>query len=149
MVLLAGNVVTTEQMGKGRQLLGPGEFFQHTAQVNHIVRTRDRGHWRVVRPQESQPTEDVGIAAQLIESVNLGILSAEICQKVPSGSAIGGNGCIPQRSRHRFRRWLEELRQRMSRERKTFSFHGCNGGAGRMCWATARAYCSQTSCEVI
>jgi len=31
MVLLAGNVVTTEQMGKGWELLGPGEFFEHTA----------------------------------------------------------------------------------------------------------------------
>jgi hypothetical protein len=29
MVLLAGDIVTTEQMGKGRELLGPGEFFQH------------------------------------------------------------------------------------------------------------------------
>src|SRR5690349_24433733 len=119
MVLLAGNVVTTEQMGKGRQLLGPGEFFQHTAQVDHIVSTGDRGHWRVVRPQESQPTEDVGIAAQLMEKVNLRIPSAEISQKMSDGSAIGGNGCIPQRSRHRFRRWPEELRQRMNGERKT------------------------------
>jgi len=27
MVLLAGNIVATEQMGKGRELLGPGQFF--------------------------------------------------------------------------------------------------------------------------
>ena len=89
MVLLAGNIVTTEQMGKGRELLGPGEFFQHAAQVDHMVRARDRGQWRVVRPQEGQPTEDMGIAAQLIERANLRILSAEISQKVPDGSAIG------------------------------------------------------------
>jgi len=56
MVLFAGNVATAEQMGKGRELLGPGEFFQHTAQVDHIVGTRNRGQWRVVRPQRaSQP----------------------------------------------------------------------------------------------
>jgi hypothetical protein len=30
----------------------------------------------------------------------------------------------------------------------TFSFHDCVGGAGRTSWATARAYCSQTSCGV-
>ena len=71
MMLLAGNIVTTEQMGKGRQLLRPGEFFQHTAQVDHIVGARNRGQWRVVRPQEGQPTEDMRIAAQLIERVNL------------------------------------------------------------------------------
>src|ERR1039457_7429712 len=50
MVLLAGNIVTPEQMGKGRELLGPGQFFQHTAQVDHIVRARNRGQWRGVRP---------------------------------------------------------------------------------------------------
>ena len=92
MVLRAGNVVTTEQMGKGRQLLGPGEFFQHAAQVDDIVGACNRGQWRVVRPQESQPTEDMGIAAQLIERVNRRILSAEISQEVPDRTAIGGDG---------------------------------------------------------
>ncbi len=38
MVLLTGNVVTTEQMGKGRELLGPRELFQHTARVDHITK---------------------------------------------------------------------------------------------------------------
>lgn len=148
MVLLARHIVTTEQMGKGRELLGPGEFFQHTAQVDHIVSARDRSQWRVVRPQQGQPTEDMGIAAQLIERVNLRILSAEISQKVPNCSAIGRDGCISQRSRHRFCRWLEECRQRVRGEWDTFSFHDCVGGAGRTSWATARAYCSQTSCGV-
>src|SRR5450755_391059 len=144
MVLLARNIVTTEQMGKGRELLGPGEFLQHTAQVDYIVRARDRGQWRLVRPQQGQPTEDVGIAAQLIERVDLRILSAEKSQKVPNGSAIGRDGCISQRSRHRFRRWPKEFRQRVRGERDTSSFHDCVGGAGRTSWATARAYCSQT-----
>ena len=99
MVLLAGNIVTTEQMGQGRELLGPGEFFQHTAQVDHTVGACDRGQWWVVRPQQGQPTEDMGIAAQLIERPNSGVLSAEISQKEPDGSAIGGDRGIPERSR--------------------------------------------------
>jgi hypothetical protein len=82
-VLLARNIVATEQMGKGRELLGPGEFFRHTAQVDHIVGARDGGQWRVVRPQQGQPTKDVGIR------------SAEISQEMPDGSAIGGDGCVP------------------------------------------------------
>ena len=67
MVLLARHIVTTDQMGKGRELLGLGEFFQHTAQVDHIVSARDRSQRRVVGPQQEQgqPTEDMGIAAQL------------------------------------------------------------------------------------
>ena len=104
MVFLAGNVVTTEEMGQGWELLGPGEFFQHTAQADHTVRACDRGQWRVVRPQKGQPTKDMGIAAQLIERLNRRILSAEISQKEPDGSAIGGDRGIPERSRHRFRR---------------------------------------------
>ena len=39
-------------MGKGRQLLGPGEFFQHTAQVDHTVCARDRPS-RVFGPSPS------------------------------------------------------------------------------------------------
>src|SRR5712692_5898858 len=135
-------------MGKSREWLGPGEFFQHAAQVDHVVGARDRGQWRVVRPQEGQPTEDMGIAAQLIERVNLRMLSAEISQKVPNGSAIGGDGCVTQRRCHRFCGWPEELGQRVRGEWNTFSFHDCDGGAGRMSRATARAYCSQTSCGV-
>src|ERR1039458_3802794 len=77
------------------------------------------------------------IAAQLIERVNRRMASAQINEEVPDSTAIGGDGCIPQRSRHRFRRRLEELRQRMSGERTTW-FHGFNGGTGRMCWATDR-----------
>lgn len=51
----------------------------------HIVGARDGGQWRVVRPQQGQPTKDVGIR------------SAEISQEMPDGSAIGGDGCVPQR----------------------------------------------------
>ncbi len=137
MALLAGDIVTTEQMGKFRDLLRPGEFFQHAAQVDHIVGTRDRCQWRLVRPQEGEPTEDVGIAAQLFERMNLRILSAEISQKVANCSAIGGDGGITQRSSYRFRGWPEGFRQRMRGEGKTFSFHECDGGVGRMCRATA------------
>src|ERR1035438_9289018 len=112
MVFPAGHVVTTEQMSQSRELLGPSEFFQHAAQVDHIVRARDRGQWRILRPQQSQPSEDMRIPVQLVERANLRILSAEIIQKVSNGSAIGSDGCIPQRSRHRFGRWPEKLRQR-------------------------------------
>ena len=98
---------------------------------------------------KASQAEDMGVAVQLIERTNLRILSGEIIQKMANGSAIAGDGCITQRSGNRFRRWLEELCQRVVGERKnTFWFHDCDGGMGRMSWATARAYCSQTSCGV-
>ena len=95
-VFLAGDIVTTEQMSKSRELLGPCEFFQHASQVDDVVRARDRGQWRVVGSQESQPTEDMGIAAQLIERVNLRVLSGEISQKMANCSTIRGDGRITQ-----------------------------------------------------
>jgi hypothetical protein len=39
-VFLAGNIVATKQMGKGRDLLSPGEFFQHAPEVHHLDGSR-------------------------------------------------------------------------------------------------------------
>ena len=46
-----------------------------------MVGARDGGERRVVRSQESQPTEDMGIAAQGLVGADLSILSAEVSQK--------------------------------------------------------------------
>ena len=85
-------------MSESRELLGPREFFQHAAQVDHIVRARDRCQWLILRPQQGQPSEDMRIPVQLVERANLRVVSAEIIEKVPNGSAIGGDGCITQLS---------------------------------------------------
>jgi hypothetical protein len=98
--LLAGNIVTIEQMGEVRELLRPGKVFQHPAQSDHVVGARYRGEGRLVRAQESQPAQDGRIAAQLLERINFRKLSAEISQKAPDGSPIGGDGGIAQRSRY-------------------------------------------------
>ena len=74
----------------------------------------------------------MGIAAQLLERVDLSILSAEVSQKKSNSCAIGRDGCITYLSRHRFHRWLEELGQRVCGERKTLAFHDCFGGVGRV-----------------
>src|SRR5438445_4099471 len=113
MMLLARNIVAAEQMGEVRELLGPGKVFQHPAQTDHVVRARYRGQWRLVRAQESQPAQDVRIAAQLFERMDLSKLSAEVSQKVPNCSAIGIEGRIAQRTRHGFRRRPENPGQRM------------------------------------
>jgi hypothetical protein len=131
----------------------------------HIVIVSGHGHYDDLQGEHYLATEQghlrtarlVALCAsygcQLLvlstcESARLGgpVMSAEISQKVPNGSAIGRDGSITQRGRHGLRHWPEELRQRMRGERNTFSFHDCDGGVGRMIRATARAYCSQTSC---
>ncbi len=67
MVLLTRHIITTEQMSEVWEVLCPGEFFQQTAQINHIVCASMLASGRVVRSQESQPTEEMGIAVQLSE----------------------------------------------------------------------------------
>jgi len=91
-VFLTGNIVATKQMGKSRELLGPGEFFQHAAQVDHIPGASDGSQWRVARAQEDQPAEKVWITTQLLERVNLRILSAEINEEVPDGCTVAPDG---------------------------------------------------------
>jgi hypothetical protein len=39
-VFLAGNIVAAKQMGKDRELLSPGEFFQHAPEVHHMNGSR-------------------------------------------------------------------------------------------------------------
>jgi hypothetical protein len=76
MLFLTGHVVATEQMSQVWEMLCPGEFLQQAAQANHTVHAREGGERRVVRAQQSQPTEDMGIAAQLLERANFRIVSA-------------------------------------------------------------------------
>src|SRR5258708_31306655 len=102
-----GKKVPTAEVGKSRELLGPGEFLQHAAQVDHVVRARDRGQWRGVGPQEGQPNADMGVAGQVIQREKLRMLSAEISQKKPNGSARGGEGRVTPPGRHPFRPWPE------------------------------------------
>jgi hypothetical protein len=71
-----------------------------------------------VRAQKGQPAEKVWITAQLLERVNLRILSAQVHEEGPDRISIAADGGITERSRHRFRRWLEELGQGMAGERK-------------------------------
>jgi hypothetical protein len=84
----SGNIIRDEQVGQGRELLGPGEFFQHTTQVDHIPGAIDGTPRRVARSQEGQPAEEVWIAPQLLRGANLRILSAEINEEVPDGCTV-------------------------------------------------------------
>ncbi len=65
MVIPARNIIATEQMSEGGELLGPSQLFQQAAQADDSSRESELGQRRHVGPQLSQPAEDVGIAMQL------------------------------------------------------------------------------------
>ena len=78
-------------MGQVGELRAPGKLFQHAAHKQQACDV-DGGH-QVLRAQIDKPAEDVGIAAQLIERTNGGMLLTKIDQKVAGdGTILTGRG---------------------------------------------------------
>src|SRR5437016_11917255 len=73
-------------MGQVGDLRAPSELFQHAA---HEQQASDvDGGSQVLRAQIDEPTENVGIAAQLIKRPNGRMVLAKIDQKAASNGAI-------------------------------------------------------------
>ena len=87
----ARNVLATDQMGQVGDLRAPGKLFQHAAHKQQACDV-DRGR-QVLGAQIDKPAENVGIAAQLIERVNGGMLLTKIDQKAAGdGTILTGGG---------------------------------------------------------
>ena len=109
-MLLTGNVVATKQMRKRRELLSPGEFFEHAPEVHHVYSACLGGQWRMMRPQKREPTENMWGPAQLVQRTYGPMLGSEVTQEMTDCSAIGSRGVIAHRARHRFRGGAKALR---------------------------------------
>jgi hypothetical protein len=77
---------------------------------------------------------------QLFQRADLRMVSAQVSQEQVGGTVIIRNRGFAERCGQRFRCTLELLRQRML-ERNSSASHIYEGSTGRMCCATARAYC--------
>ena len=91
--------------------------------------------------QVSEPAKNVWIALQLIERTNVRVLGSKPGQEVASGAVIVTNRIRMKSRRERVDSQLEAVRQRMLERRTTHPVHEIGTGRGRMCCATARAYC--------
>ena len=109
-MFFAGNIVTTKQMRERRELLSPGKLVQHAPEVHHMYGACLAGQWRMMRPQQGEPTENMRGTAQLVQRAHGPMLGPEITQKVAGCSSIGSLGVIAHRTRHRFRGGAEGLR---------------------------------------
>ena len=94
-----------------------------------------------MRAQAGQPAENVWITAQLMETANFGIVGAEIGQEVACGATVVTNRVRVKCGADGVNRTSEPLGQRMLKRRAACTIHDGVTGSGRMCWATARAYC--------
>ena len=95
--------------------------------------------------EAGQPPEEVGIAAQLIELADVGVRSAEIGEEVAHRAAVGTNRAWLEGGAEGVDRAFEQREQGVCQRRTACAFHFGVTGSGRMCWATARAYCWYTS----
>jgi len=90
--------------------------------------------------QARQPTEDVGLTAQLRQALHLGMSSTKIAQEVADGSVVLTNGFRTECHAERIDSAVEERSQGMLEWRTPHAAHETVTGRGRMRCATARAY---------
>ena len=79
------------------------------------------------------------MAAQLVERADLGMSGGEVGEKLADGAVVVTSRVRKERGAERADRAVEDRSQRM--EERGASPHEAVTGSGRMCWATARAYC--------
>jgi len=135
------NVLAAEEMSEFRKLFGPGQFVQEGAQRDETDDKGWRPEWRHLGVQAGHPTEDVGFTVQLVQALHLGMSSAKIAQEVADGSAVLSNGLVAKGHAEGIDRAVEQRSQGMLKWRKSHAAHEVVTGRGRMCCATARAYC--------
>lgn len=134
------NILAADEMGEFRKRLRPSQLLEDGAQVNEHVDAGCSGQRRRLRAQARHPAEDVWMATQLIERAYLRMIGAEVSQELADGPAVVPSRLRVQRGAEGVDGAVEDRRQRMS-EGRTSGDHEAVTGSGRMCWATARAYC--------
>src|SRR5579862_519144 len=101
------------------------------------------GEGGLVGAQRGEPCQDVRIALQLVEGLDLRVMGAEKSQEIAGSAMVETNGLLVEGSGEGLGGALEQSDQWMKDGRE--SVHNEMGKAGRTCCATARAYCSKTS----
>src|SRR6266852_8024844 len=134
------NVLAADQMGEFRKRLCPSQFLENGAQMNEQVAAGCGGQRRRLRAQGGHPAEEVWIAAQLIERAHLGMSGTKVSQELADGPAVVTSRLRMERGAEGIDGAVQDRSQRM-RERRATCAHEAVPGSGRMCWATARAYC--------
>jgi hypothetical protein len=140
----ARDVVSADQVGQEWNLLAPRQFLKDSTQTDHMMAHSHLGQRRLVGAQQSEPAQNVWVAAQLLEGAHAWMLRVQIVQKVARGALIVVRRVFAERSGERLCRSLKQSRQWMAGRGNSES-HDWRGEMGRSRLATARVYCSTTS----
>jgi hypothetical protein len=91
--------------------------------------------------QAGHPTEDVRFTTQLVQALHFRMIRTKIAQEVANGPAVLPNGLMAECNCEGIDSAVEEKSQGMLEWRASHAAHELVTGSGRMCCATARAYC--------
>src|ERR1700694_2092530 len=142
-MLLAGGVLPQDSAGQSGEIFGPGQPLSQAAQMEQVDGVGHSGQRGLVGAQRGEPGQDVRIAAQVLEAVRLRVLSAKKIQEIADSAIVETNRLLVEGSGERLGGALKRSSHRMLEGREPV--HSGRGRAGRICCATARAYCSKTS----
>ena len=126
------------ELGK---LLDPSQFREDAAQSDEQVDVGCCRQRRGLRVQVRHPAKDVRFTVQLSQEAHLGVESAEITQEVAGRPPIVTSRVGMERSAEGIDGTVENSSQGMLERGASSAVHNEVPGRGRMCWATARAYC--------
>ena len=127
-------------MGKKGVAVG-GQIIEQPPEINEMGEASGVAQRRLLFGQRTEPTEEMGVAAQLREPVNLGESGAEMGEEAARRGSIPVHRAGPQgegeRLDLRFKDWFEAGSRRTHKR--------CEESNPLRFWM-ARAYSRQTSC---
>jgi len=133
-----GDVLATQHVRQLRELLGPGQFVEDGAQRDQPVDVGGGAQGRSARLQVGHPAEDMGIALELIEALDMGMVITEIEKEVAHCAFVVAGCVVTQCGTKGVHGTVHHWSQRMTDERK--AHHGSVPAGGRRHCATARVY---------
>jgi hypothetical protein len=104
----AREVLAADQMSEFRKLFHPRQFVADAAQSEEPVAIRCGHERRHLRVQARHPTEDVGLTAQLVQALHLGVIGAEIAQEVAGSPTVVTSRVGTERNSEGIDRAVEE-----------------------------------------
>ncbi|MGH9400757.1 MAG: hypothetical protein ACRD2P_01470 [Terriglobia bacterium] len=107
------DVLATDQVRELRKRFSPTQFGEDGAQIDEQVDIGLGREGRRLRAQAGHPAEEMGLTAQLVQGVHLGVIGAEMTQKVADGPAVMTSGVGTERSAEGIDSALEDRSQTM------------------------------------
>ena len=136
----ARNVLAADQMGEFGKRFGPSQLLEDGTERDEPVDIGGGRERRGLRAEAGHPAQEVGLTAQLVQAVHLGVFGAEIAQEVASSPTVVTSGFGTECSAEGIDSAVEDRNQMMLKRRVARADHEEVTGRGRMCCATARAY---------